>query len=70
MPSSEPIIDFAMPALLDVADVQRLLGCGENVAYETMHKTGRAIRIGRRALRLRPVDLDAYLSQLAAEPNR
>jgi len=57
------IVDLALPALLTVADIQRICRCGERQAYEIAHAAG-TVRLGR-SLRVRPEDLATYLGRVA-----
>jgi Helix-turn-helix domain len=57
------VVDLALPPLLTIKDIMRLLQVGERQAYEIAHAAG-TVRLGR-SLRVRPEDLSAYLQRVA-----
>jgi hypothetical protein len=57
------VVDLALPPLLTIKDIMRLLQVGERQAYEIAHAAG-TVRLGR-SLRVRPKDLSAYLQRVA-----
>jgi Mn-dependent DtxR family transcriptional regulator len=63
MPTQPSLGDLALPPLLTIKDIMRLLQVGERQAYEIAHSAG-TVRLGR-SLRVRPEDLSAYLQRLA-----
>jgi hypothetical protein len=63
MPTQPSVVDLALPPLLTIKDVMRLLQVGERQAYEIAHAAG-TVRLGR-SLRVRPEDLSAYLQRVA-----
>jgi hypothetical protein len=58
-----PVVRLALPTLLTVTDIKRVLQVGERQAYEIAHAAG-TVRLGR-SLRVRPEDLTAYLERAA-----
>ena len=63
MPTQPSVVDLAVPPLLTIKDIMRLLQVGERQAYEIAHAAG-TVRLGR-SLRVRPEDLSAYLQRVA-----
>jgi hypothetical protein len=63
MPTQKNALDVALPCLLTIKDIRRMLQVGERQAYEVAHAAG-TVRLGR-SLRVRPVDLSAYLERVA-----
>jgi hypothetical protein len=57
------VVDLALPPLLTIRDIMRLLQVGERQAYEIAHAAG-TVRLGR-SLRVRPEDLSAHLQRVA-----
>jgi hypothetical protein len=57
------VVDLALPPLLTIRDIMRLLQVGERQAYEIAHAAG-TVRLGR-SLRVRPEDLSAFLQRVA-----
>ncbi len=63
MATQPRVVELALPPLLTIKDIMRLLQVGERQAYEVAHAAG-TVRLGR-SLRVRPEDLSAYLQRVA-----